>query len=358
MEKQLLDFLNVAITSASSTTPLHHSKCLSALSRLHRFPVSVSLIIDLMPSVDVLKGLRTLTNHPNHSISQLSSLVFTTWRKKLLKEFAQCEKAAFHAKNKGNPLKIIIKLPKSKLPNPDDHQPHNLENKNPSFIPKNNNKVTAPDRKPSLKASSALPKSRNSKEDLFQDQKPSLKVNSSLPKSGNPLSRDNIREQIYQALSMVFKESQDDADIKDQLQTRDPIRIAASLESALFRKWGISNTSCRAKYRSLLFNIKDAKNPDFRRKILLGKIKPEAVAEMNASEMASDEMQHKNDAVLARSLWKCTVDRNQEGTTDQFRCGKCGESKTIYHQMQTRSADEPMTTYVTCTVCDNRWKFC
>ena len=26
-------------------------------------------------------------------------------------------------------------------------------------------------------------------------------------------------------------------------------------------------------------------------------------------------------------------------------------------QMQTRSADEPMTTFVTCTVCNNRWKF-
>ena len=79
---------------------------------------------------------------------------------------------------------------------------------------------------------------------------------------------------------------------------------------------------------------------------------------MNASEMGNDEMQHKNNSILARPLWKCTMDRNQEGTTDQFRCGKCGEFKTIYYQMQTRSADEPMTTYVTCTVCENRWKFC
>lgn len=25
---------------------------------------------------------------------------------------------------------------------------------------------------------------------------------------------------------------------------------------------------------------------------------------------------------------------------------------------QTRSADEPMTTFVTCTNCGNKWKFC
>jgi len=45
-------------------------------------------------------------------------------------------------------------------------------------------------------------------------------------------------------------------------------------------------------------------------------------------------------------------------TTDMFRCGKCGQRKCTYYQMQTRSADEPMTTFVRCTVCPNRWKFC
>ncbi len=42
--------------------------------------------------------------------------------------------------------------------------------------------------------------------------------------------------------------------------------------------------------------------------------------------------------------------------TDIFKCGKCKQRKCSYYQMQTRSADEPMTTFVTCLVCDNRWK--
>lgn len=41
----------------------------------------------------------------------------------------------------------------------------------------------------------------------------------------------------------------------------------------------------------------------------------------------------------------------------QFKCGKCGSKKTDYYQLQTRSADEPMTTYVTCHGCGSRWKF-
>ena len=41
-----------------------------------------------------------------------------------------------------------------------------------------------------------------------------------------------------------------------------------------------------------------------------------------------------------------------------FRCGKCKTYKTTYYQLQTRSADESATTFVTCLNCNNRWKFC
>jgi DNA-directed RNA polymerase subunit M/transcription elongation factor TFIIS len=39
-------------------------------------------------------------------------------------------------------------------------------------------------------------------------------------------------------------------------------------------------------------------------------------------------------------------------------CSGCKKkSKCTYYQMQTRSADEPMTTFVTCLECDKKWKF-
>lgn len=42
----------------------------------------------------------------------------------------------------------------------------------------------------------------------------------------------------------------------------------------------------------------------------------------------------------------------------QMYCSGCKrKSNCDYYQLQTRSADEPMTTFVTCLECDKRWKF-
>lgn len=45
--------------------------------------------------------------------------------------------------------------------------------------------------------------------------------------------------------------------------------------------------------------------------------------------------------------------KNQDGF---FRCGRCKSMKTTYYQMQTRSADEPMTVFVSCLNCERNWK--
>lgn len=47
---------------------------------------------------------------------------------------------------------------------------------------------------------------------------------------------------------------------------------------------------------------------------------------------------------------------NKEAATDTFTCRKCKTKKCTFYQLQTHSADEPMTTFVTCINCGNRWK--
>ena len=45
-----------------------------------------------------------------------------------------------------------------------------------------------------------------------------------------------------------------------------------------------------------------------------------------------------------------------EAMTDQFKCRKCYSRSCSYYEVQTRSADEPMTQFITCLNCKNRWK--
>jgi hypothetical protein len=56
---------------------------------------------------------------------------------------------------------------------------------------------------------------------------------------------------------------------------------------------------------------------------------------------------------MEREALKAASEIDYEGL---FKCAKCKSTKTRYYQMQTRSADEPMTTYVTCVNCGAKWK--
>jgi transcription elongation factor S-II len=112
----------------------------------------------------------------------------------------------------------------------------------------------------------------------------------------------------------------------------------------------------KAKIRSRFLNLKDKNNPSLRERVLAGEIMPEEFVKMSSEEMASEEMRKRDRKLQEENLFKSRGAQDTEAETDQFKCGKCKQRKTKYFQMQTRSADEPMTTFVTCVVCNNRWK--
>jgi len=53
---------------------------------------------------------------------------------------------------------------------------------------------------------------------------------------------------------------------------------------------------------------------------------------------------------------KALYEINKDMATDIFSCGRCKKKECTYYQLQTRSADEPMTTFITCLNCGKRWK--
>ena len=45
-----------------------------------------------------------------------------------------------------------------------------------------------------------------------------------------------------------------------------------------------------------------------------------------------------------------------EQATDIYKCGRCKKRMCTYYELQTRSADEAITIFVTCLNCGKRWK--
>jgi len=104
-------------------------------------------------------------------------------------------------------------------------------------------------------------------------------------------------------------------------------------------------------------NIETNKNADFVTQKLKWNIwEPEKIVSMTPQQLYPDiweELMLKN----KKKLDALSLQKNVQGTS-MFKCGKCKQNNCTYFQMQTRSADEPMTTFVTCLNCSNRWKFC
>ena len=135
------------------------------------------------------------------------------------------------------------------------------------------------------------------------------------------------------------------------------VQISIDIEANLFDQHGNPSTdSYKRTFRSKYLNLKDKANPGLRSQLLNGNTSPEEFIKMSTSEMASENRRREDDRINKENLMKARAAKDNESETDMFQCGRCKQRKCKYFQMQTRSADEPMTTYVTCINCGHRWK--
>lgn len=134
--------------------------------------------------------------------------------------------------------------------------------------------------------------------------------------------------------------------------------LAEELEDAIFALFKNTDTRYKNRVRSRVSNLKDLKNPTLRTNFVSGAIAATKLAEMTPEEMASDEMKKIREKFVKEAINDAQLATAEGTKTDLLKCGKCKKRNCTYNQMQTRSADEPMTTFVLCNHCGNRWKFC
>ena len=167
---------------------------------------------------------------------------------------------------------------------------------------------------------------------------------------------DLFRQTIIENLNKYIKNSKKAKNLEKSIYN---YSIQTAKIKEIVRKWNNMYfiNIYKYKYYNIIMNINP--NNSIHNNYLLKKIQND---EIDMKEIAF--MSHQQ---LFPNLWKKLIQKkikidenmyetNMSSSTDEFKCFKCMQSRCSYYQLQTRSADEPMTTFVTCMVCGNNWK--
>jgi transcription elongation factor S-II len=96
------------------------------------------------------------------------------------------------------------------------------------------------------------------------------------------------------------------------------------------------------------------KNVELLEQLKSGEITPQTLAFMTHQEMNQMRWKELIEQKIKRDANKYTT--NIQASTDMFTCRKCKSKRCTYYELQTRSADEPATIFVTCLDCGKNWK--
>ncbi|XP_074832348.1 transcription elongation factor A protein 3 isoform X2 [Carettochelys insculpta] len=214
---------------------------------------------------------------------------------------------------------------------------------------------------PAASPTNSRKNSSNSKDDRANSTKPETPSSPSSPTFVPTISflapcyltGDSVRDKCIEMISSALKM---DDDYKQFGVNCD--KMASEIEDHIFQELKSTDMKYRNRVRSRISNLKDPKNPNLRRNVLNGAISASLIARMTAEEMASDELKELRNAMTLEAIREHQMAKTGGTTTDLFQCAKCKKKNCTYNQVQTRSADEPMTTFVLCNECGNRWKFC
>ncbi|XP_032375000.1 transcription elongation factor A protein 3 isoform X3 [Etheostoma spectabile] len=187
---------------------------------------------------------------------------------------------------------------------------------------------------------------------------PTSPMSPSFSSTGGPLSPhlatgDSVRDKCIEMLAAALRTNDDFKDFGTNCDS-----MAAEIEDHIYQETKATDMKYKNRVRSRISNLKDPKNPGLRRNVLAGSIDLSRIASMSAEEMASDELRNLRNVLTQEAIREHQMAKTGGTTTDLLQCGKCRKKNCTYNQVQTRSADEPMTTFVLCNECGNRWKFC
>lgn len=166
--------------------------------------------------------------------------------------------------------------------------------------------------------------------------------------------RDKVVQNFSELMNPELASSFENAILKTVVDTSNKENIDIDWNNRIF--WNLYRSKCISFYE----NLKGTDSYVGNRENWLGKLKngditPEALAELSAVELCPARWKASIEKIIEAE--KKLYSKDQSAAIFMWCSGCKKKTKCDYYQMQTRSADEPMTTFVTCLECDRRWKF-
>jgi len=186
---------------------------------------------------------------------------------------------------------------------------------------------------------------------LAQVELPEIEDNTTA--EGNP-----HRTRVLQIISSFFHDKLD-ADTQNKIEET---IFKKSMDTARIEE--VRKTWSSQAFRDIYFAVA---------RRLIGNLNPDSYIQNKnlwvrfiTQELSLEEVAKQNYYELCPENWQQMVDRQAkreqiqlEGdfsrATDKWMCHGCKKRKCTYYELQTRSADEPMTIFIHCLNCGKRW---
>jgi DNA-directed RNA polymerase subunit M/transcription elongation factor TFIIS len=160
---------------------------------------------------------------------------------------------------------------------------------------------------------------------------------------------DDFRANIVKKINNILNSEKNSGNLEKGIYN---YTLKEATQKKIIKKW--DNKYFVQIYLDHLRSIMNNLNEDILKQINNGSMKPHLVAFMTHQELCPEKWSQLIEAKTKRDMNK--YETQISAATDTFTCRKCKSSKCTYYLQQCKSADEPMTCFVTCIVCENRWK--
>jgi DNA-directed RNA polymerase subunit M/transcription elongation factor TFIIS len=175
----------------------------------------------------------------------------------------------------------------------------------------------------------------------------------------DPSTLNAERTKNIRALKGLFAELLSDKEVYELERCIYNMAIRTAMRRHIGRTWSynpfVEMYFMEAKHISAnLHPNAYVKNTELFAKYKAGEVSFKEISEMDSYQLFEETWK---DSFLQQQIReKRQLEGNMSMATDRFLCKRCGKRPCTYYELQTRSADEPMTVFITCLNCGKHWR--